>query len=334
METRFLGNTGLRVSSLCLGTMTFGKNQFGFGDLDLPAVKEMVFASLDAGINFIDTADIYAFGESEDLLGQALEGIRKDVVVATKVRFRMSDKPNEIGASRHHILNSVDASLRRLRTDYIDLYQIHIWDPVTPLEETLRALDDLVRWGKVRYVGASNFAAWQLMKALWVSDKNGWVRFSSLQPLYNLAFRDLETELVPLCLDQKLAILPWSPLAFGYLSGKYDRNQPRPASSRVDGPLAQFLPADWDRIYTIVDILKEIASGHGVTPAAIALAWLLHKPGVTSVILGVRTMEQLRQNLAAAEVKLSAEEMARLDAVSATPEPYPQWMIRQYGSDR
>lgn len=314
--------------------MTFGKNQFGFGDLDLPAVKEMVFASLDAGINFIDTADIYAFGESEDLLGQALEGVRKDVVVATKVRFRMSNKPNEIGASRHHILNSVDASLRRLRTDYIDLYQIHIWDPVTPLEETLRALDDLVRWGKVRYVGASNFAAWQLMKALWVSDKNGWVRFSSLQPLYNLAFRDLETELVPLCLDQKLAILPWSPLAFGYLSGKYDRNRPRPTSSRVDGPLAQFLPADWDRIYNIVDVLKEIASGHGVTPAAIALAWLLHKPGVTSVILGVRTMEQLRQNLAAAEVKLSAEEMARLDAVSATPVPYPQWMIQQYGSDR
>lgn len=314
--------------------MTFGKNQFGFGDLDLPAVKEMVFASLDAGINFIDTADIYAFGESEDLLGQALEGVRKDIVVATKVRFRMSNKPNEIGASRHHILNSVDASLRRLRTDYIDLYQIHIWDPVTPLEETLRALDDLVRWGKVRYVGASNFAAWQLMKALWVSDKNGWVRFSSLQPLYNLAFRDLETELVPLCLDQKLAILPWSPLAFGYLSGKYDRNRPRPASSRIDGPLAQFLPADWDRIYNIVDVLKEIASGHGVTPAAIALAWLLHKPAVTSVILGVRTMEQLRQNLAAAEVKLSAEEMARLDAVSATPVPYPQWMIQQYGSDR
>lgn len=334
METRFLGNTGLRVSSLCLGTMTFGKNQFGFGDLDLPAVKEMVFASLDAGINFIDTADIYAFGETEDLLGQALEGVRKDVVVATKVRFRMSNKPNEIGASRHHILNSVDASLRRLRTDFIDLYQIHIWDPVTPLEETLRALDDLVRWGKVRYVGASNFAAWQLMKALWVSDKNGWVRFSSLQPLYNLAFRDLETELVPLCLDQKLAILPWSPLAFGYLSGKYDRNRPRPASSRVDGPLARFLPVDWDRIYNIVDVLKEIASGHGVTPAAIALAWLLHKPGVTSVTLGVRTMEQLRQNLAAAEVKLSAEEMARLDAVSATPVPYPQWMIQRYGSDR
>jgi len=333
MDTRFLGNTGLRVSTLCLGTMTFGKNQFGFGDLDLSAVKEMVFASLDAGINFIDTADIYAFGESEDLLGQALQGVRKDVVVATKVRFRMSDKPNEIGASRHHILNSVDASLRRLRTDYIDLYQIHIWDPVTPLEETLRALDDLVRWGKVRYIGASNFAAWQLMKALWVSDTNGWVRFESLQPLYNLAFRDLETELVPLCLDQKLAILPWSPLAFGYLSGKYDRDK-RPASSRIDGPLAQFLPADWERIYNIVDVLKEIASGHGVTPAAIALAWLLHKPGVTSVILGVRTMEQLRQNLAAADVKLSAEEMAKLDAVSATPVPYPQWMIQQYGADR
>ncbi len=333
MDTRFLGNTGLRVSKLCLGTMTFGKNQFGFGDLDLPAVKEMVFAALDAGVNFIDTADIYAFGESEDLLGQALQGVRKDVVVATKVRFRMSDKPNEIGASRHHILNSVDASLRRLRTDYIDLYQIHIWDPVTPLEETLRTLDDLVRSGKVRYIGASNFAAWQLMKALWVSDKHGWVRFESLQPLYNLAFRDLETELVPLCLDQKLAILPWSPLAFGYLSGKYDRDK-RPPSSRIDGPLAQFLPADWERIYRIVDVLKEIASGHGVTPAAIALAWLLHKPGVTSVILGVRTMEQLRQNLAAADVKLSAEEMAKLDAVSATPVPYPQWMIQQYGADR
>ena len=334
METRFLGNTGLRVSTLCLGTMTFGKSQFGLGDLDLPAVKEMVFASLDAGINFIDTADMYSFGESEDLLGQALQGVRKDVVVATKVRSRMSDKPNDVGASRHHILDSVDASLRRLRTDHIDLYQIHVWDPVTPLEETLRALDDLVRWGKVRYIGASNFAAWQLMKALWVSDKNGWVGFASLQPLYNLAFRDLETELVPLCLDQKLGILPWSPLASGYLSGKYDRNRPRPASARIDGPMGQFLPADWDRIYNIVDVLKEIASGHGVTPGAVALAWLLHKPGVTSVILGVRTMEQLRQNLAAADVKLSAEEMARLDAVSATPVPYPQWMIQRYGTDR
>lgn len=334
MEMRFLGDTGLRVSVLCLGTMTFGKNQWDLGDLKLPAVKEMLHASLDAGINFIDTADVYSLGESEDLLGQAIQGIRKDLVIATKVRMRMSDKPNEIGLSRHHILNSCDASLKRLRTDYIDLYQVHIWDPVTPLEETLRALEDLVRWGKVRYIGVSNYAAWQVMKALWVSDKHDWVRFQSLQALYNLAFRDIEVELVPLCQDQHLGILPWSPLAFGLLTGKYRRGEPIPQGTRMQGPLKDFLPTDWERLYKIVDVLREIAGDHGVPVAAVALAWLIHKPAVTSVIIGARTMEQLRENLKAAEVKLSPDEMKRLDEVSAVPAPYPQWMIATVGQDR
>lgn len=334
MEMRFLGGTGVRVSVLCLGTMTFGKNQWQMGNMTLPEVKEAIKLSLDAGINFIDTADVYSYGESEDLLGQAIQGIRKDLIIATKVRMRMSDKPNEIGLSRHHILNSCDASLKRLRTDYIDLYQVHIWDPVTPLEETLRALDDLVRWGKVRYIGVSNYAAWQIMKALWVSDKNGWVRFQSLQALYNLAIRDLEVELVPLCQDQNLGILPWSPLAFGLLSGKYRRGAPMPQGTRMQGPLKDFLPTDWDRVYNIVDVLDEIAKGHGVPVAAVALAWLVQKPGVTSVIIGARTIEQLRENLKAAQVKLGEEEMKRLDKVSARPLPYPQWMIATVGQDR
>ncbi|GIX01473.1 MAG: oxidoreductase [Thermogutta sp.] len=331
---RFLGGTGVRVSVLCLGTMTFGKNQWQMGNMTLPEVKEAIKLCLDAGVNFIDTADVYSYGESEDLLGQAIQGIRKDLIIATKVRMRMSDKPNDIGLSRHHILESCDASLKRLRTDYIDLYQVHIWDPVTPLEETLRALDDLVRWGKVRYIGVSNYAAWQIMKALWVSDKHGWVRFQSLQALYNLAFRDIEVELVPLCQDQNLGILPWSPLAFGLLSGKYRRNAPMPQGTRMQGPLKDFLPTDWDRVYNIVDVLDEIAKGHGVPVAAVALAWLIQKPGVTSVIIGARTLDQLRENLKAAEVRLTEDEMKRLDEVSARPAPYPQWMIATVGQDR
>ncbi|WP_347246506.1 aldo/keto reductase [Thermogutta sp.] len=334
MEMRFLGGTGVRVSVLCLGTMTFGKNQWQMGNMTLPEVKEAIKLCLDAGVNFIDTADVYSYGESEDLLGQAIQGIRKDLIIATKVRMRMSNKPNDIGLSRHHILESCDASLKRLRTDYIDLYQVHIWDPVTPLEETLRALDDLVRWGKVRYIGVSNYAAWQIMKALWVSDKHGWVRFQSLQALYNLAIRDIEVELVPLCQDQNLGILPWSPLAFGLLSGKYRRGAPMPEGTRMQGPLKNFLPTDWDRVYNIVDVLDEIAKGHGVPVAAVALAWLIQKPGVTSVILGARTLDQLRENLKAAEVKLSEDEMRRLDEISARPAPYPQWMIAKVGQDR
>ncbi|WP_297032127.1 aldo/keto reductase [Thermogutta sp.] len=331
---RFLGGTGVRVSVLCLGTMTFGKNQWQMGNMTLPEVKEAIKLCLDAGVNFVDTADVYSYGESEDLLGQAIQGVRKDLIIATKVRMRMSDKPNDIGLSRHHILESCDASLKRLRTDYIDLYQVHIWDPVTPLEETLRALDDLVRWGKVRYIGVSNYAAWQIMKALWVSDKHGWVRFQSLQALYNLAIRDIEVELVPLCQDQNLGILPWSPLAFGLLSGKYRRNAPMPQGTRMQGALKDFLPTDWDRVYNIVDVLDEIAKGHGVPVAAVALAWLIQKPGVTSVIIGARTLDQLRENLKAAEVKLSEDEMKRLDEVSARPMPYPQWMIATVGQDR
>ncbi|MEJ2366946.1 MAG: aldo/keto reductase [Acidobacteriota bacterium] len=334
MEMRFLGRTGLKVSKLCFGAMTFGPNQWGVGNLDETAARNLVARCLDAGINFFDTADVYAYGESERLLGKALGSRRKDVVVATKVRMRMGDGPNEAGLSRGHILDSADASLQRLGTDYIDLYQVHAWDPATPLEETLQALDDLVRWGKVRYIGVSNYAAWQLAKALGLSDRYGWARFATLQAYYNLAGRDLEHELVPLCLDQGLGILPWSPLAGGWLSGKFRRGKPLPSGTRQSDREAAFPPVDKDHVYDIVDLLDEVGKAHGASPAAVALAWLAQKPGVTSVILGARTMEQLEQNLAAADMQLSDKEMSELEKISAQPLPYPQWMLQFTAEDR
>lgn len=334
MEMRLLGNTGLYVSKLCLGTMTFGENQWGAGNLGLKEASALVHAALDAGVNFFDTADVYAFGQSEELLGKALGNRRQDVILATKVRMRMSSDPNHVGLTRHHILNSIDASLRRLGTDYIDLYQVHTWDPVTPLEETLRALDDLVRWGKVRYIGASNYAAWQLMKALAISQRNGFARFESLQPLYNLLSRDIENELVPLCQDQKLAILPWSPLSGGWLTGKYKRGEQPPPDTRAGSGLGDFLPFERDRLENILAVLQDIAQAHDVPVPAVALAWLLHKPAVTSVIVGAKRIDQLQQNLAAAELALDENEMQRLDEASAQPKPYPQWAIDSVGQDR
>ncbi len=334
MEMRFLGRTGLKVSRLCFGAMTFGANQWGVGGVEQKEATEMVAACLDAGVNFFDTADVYAHGESEIMLGKALGGRRGEVVLATKVRGRMGDGPNEIGLSRQHILDGVDASLRRLGTDYIDLYQVHGWDPATPLEETLRALDDLVRWGKVRYIGASNFAAWQLMKALAISRRHDWARFDSLQAYYSLAGRDLEHELVPLCRDQGLGIMTWSPLAGGWLSGKYRRDRPQPEGSRLQGRLSEFIPVNRDRIFDIVDTLDDAARRHHVPVSAVALAWLALKPGVTSVIVGARTLTQLKENLAAAELVLTDDDLARLDDVSAIPEPYPQWMLGYMGQDR
>ncbi len=334
METRNLGRTGLRVTKLCFGAMTFGPNQWGARDLGEKAAAELVARCLDAGVNFCDTADVYAYGESERLLGKALGKRRKDVVVATKVRMRMGDGANEVGLSRAHILRSADKSLQRLGTDTIDLYQVHAWDPGTPLEETLRALDDLVRWGKVRYIGVSNFAAWQVMKALSLSDRNGWERFATLQAYYNLAGRDLEDELVPLCLDQGLGILPWSPLAAGWLTGKFRRGKALPRGTRLGDQDGGFLPVDRERLFDTVDLLEDIAGGHSVSIAAAALAWLAQKPGVTSVILGAKKMGQLEENLKAAELELSAEEMSRLDEVSARPLPYPQWMLNRTAGDR
>jgi aryl-alcohol dehydrogenase-like predicted oxidoreductase len=334
MEMRYLGSTGVKVSALCFGTMTFGKNQWGVGHVREREAVEMVAACLDAGVNFFDTADVYSLGESETLLGKAIRGRREEVVIATKVRGRMGPGPNKIGLSRHHILNSVDGSLKRLGTDNIDLYQVHGWDHATPLTETLRALDDLVRWGKVRYVGASNFAAWQLAKALWLSDRHGWARFETLQPYYSLVGREIEHELVPLCLDQGLGILPWSPLAGGFLSGKYRKDRPAPEGARLFGPLANFIPVDRDKAGDTLSVLEDVSRAHKAAMATVALAWLGGRPGVTSVIIGARTMAQLRDNLKAAEITLSGEETARLDEVSAIPMPYPQWMIGYMRQDR
>lgn len=328
MRMRFLGKTGLKVSELCLGTMTFGGRSFfkHIGEVGQREATTLVDMSLYAGINFFDTADVYSEGLSEELLGKALGKRRKDVILATKVRLKMGPGPNDIGLSRNHIIESCDASLKRLGTDYIDLYQVHSFDPDTPLEETMRALDDLVRWGKVRYIGCSNFSGWQLMKALATSDKRGWDRFVTLQALYSLLARDLEIELVPLCLDQGLGILVWSPLAGGFLSGKYRRGKPQPKGTRLSAPLPRFMPLDEEKGYDIVEELDKIAKAHKATVAQAALNYLLAKEGISSVIIGARTPEQLADNLKTANWELTAEEVARLDEMSQPVSPYPDWM--------
>lgn len=335
MKYRLLGKTGLLVSELCLGTMTFGGKGFWevIGQQGQEVVNDIVARSLDAGINFIDTANVYSFGESETLLGKALEGRPRDqIVLATKVRGRMNDDVNAIGLSRYHIMHSVEASLKRLNTDYIDLYQIHGFDPVTPLEETLRALHDLVQQGKVRYLGASNLAAWQLMKALGISERLGLSRFESLQAYYTIAGRDLEREVIPLVQDQQLGIMVWSPLAGGLLSGKFNRNGSSPDGSRRAS--FDFPPVNKDRAFDTVDVMREVAAELDVTVAQVALAWLLHQPAVTSVIIGAKSIEQLNDNLKAVEVSLNQEHLAWLSAVSQLPVEYPQWMIARQGEGR
>ena len=334
MRYLVLGRTGLRVSELGLGTMTFGGAGIWetIGALDQARADLLVAKSLEAGINFFDTADFYAAGESETMLGRALGAKRKDNVIATKVRLKMGEGPNHVGLSRSRVLAATDASLKRLGTDYIDLYQLHAPDPLTPIDETLRALEDLVRSGKVRYIGASNFAAWQMMKALWVSDRRGFARFEALQAYYNLIARELERELVPMLEDQQVGLLVWSPLAGGYLSGKVARDGSAPKDSRLASD--RFLPLDPERGERIVDALREVANRHAVSPARVALAWLLAQPVVTSVILGARKPEQLDDNIAAARVKLRRDELDRLDAASAIAEEYPGWMLKRTAADR
>lgn len=335
MKYRLLGKTGLFVSELCLGAMTFGGKGFWevIGQQGQEVVNNIVARSLDAGINFIDTANVYSFGESETLLGKALEGRPRDqVVLATKVRGRMNEDVNAVGLSRYHIMNSVEDSLKRLNTDHIDLYQIHGFDPVTPLEETLRALDDLVRQGKVRYIGASNLAAWQLMKALGISERFGLSRFESLQAYYTIAGRDLEREIVPLVQDQQLGIMVWSPLAGGLLSGKFNRDGSSPDGSRRAS--FDFPPVNKDRAFDSVDVMREIAAEIDSTVPRVALAWLLHQSAVTSVIIGAKTMEQLDDNLQAVQVSLSAEQLERLNKVSQLPPEYPQWMVARQADGR
>ena len=336
MEYRTLGRSGLRVSVLTMGTMTFG-GQGGFASVGSTGVAEarrQIGQCLDAGVNLIDTADVYSGGLSEEIVGEVLEGRRDDVLVATKVRMPMGSGPNDAGLSRHHIIAGCEASLRRLRTDHIDLYQVHEWDGQTPLEETLEALQQLLTAGKIRYVGASNYTGWQLMKALGTADRTGLPRFVSQQIYYSLQARDAEYELIPAAVDQGLGVLVWSPLAGGLLSGKYRRGVQAPAGSRQLTDWNEPPVYDQDRLYDTVEVLVQIGADRGVSAAQVALAYLLGKPAVTSLVIGARTAEQLTDNLAAADLTLGAEERARLDAASAPPLLYPYWHQAKTAGDR
>lgn len=337
MKYRLLGSTGLYVSELCLGTMTYGASGFWevMGGLKQADVNAQVRRAFDAGINFIDTANVYSFGESERLLGQAVRDLglpRDQLVVATKATGTMDQTPNGRGQSRYHLMNAIDASLRRLQMDHVDLYQIHGFDPLTPLEETLATLDHLVRSGKVRTIGLCNLAAWQVMKALAISDRRGWARFESVQAYYTIAGRDLEREIVPLLEDQKLGLMVWSPLAGGLLTGKFDRDGKGAAGTRR--ATFDFPPVDKDRAFRCVDAMRPIAEAHGVSIAQVAIAWLLARPFVTTVIIGARTMQQLDDNVAAEKLVLSADELRALDEVSRLPQEYPGWMLEFQGSNR
>lgn len=339
MKYKQLGRTGLFVSEICLGTMTFGGNaEAGFwkaiGELKQDEVDAVVGRALAAGVNFFDTADVYSFGASERLLGQSLKNLgiaRKDVVIATKVFGEMGPGANDRGSSRGHIMDSVKASLDRLQTDHIDLYQIHGTDTVTPIDETLRALDDLTRQGLVRYFGVSNWAAWRIAKALGISEAKGYDRFETVQAYYSIAGRDLERELVPLIDAENLGLMIWSPLAGGLLSGKYGPGANPNEGRRLN---FDFPPVDKDRAWACIAVMREIGDAHGVSVARVALAWLLSKSHVMSVIVGAKSVEQLDDNLAAATLDLSDEEMARLDAVSVLPAEYPGWMTERQARNR
>ena len=336
MEYRTLGKSGLRVSVLTMGTMTFG-GRGGFaqvGSTDVDQARRQVDMCLDAGINLIDTADVYSGGLAEDILGEVLRGRRDDVLVATKVRMTMGRGPNDAGLSKHHVITGCEASLRRLGTDHIDLYQVHEWDGQTPLGETLEALDLLVSSGKVRYVGASNYASWQLMKALGTSERLGLPRFVSQQIYYSLQGREAEYELIPLAVDQGLGVLVWSPLAGGLLSGKYRRGQQPPEGSRGLTDWNEPPVYDPDGLYDIIEVLVKIAEQRGVSAAQVALAYTLAKPAVTSLVIGARTDEQLADNLAAADLTLSDDERSQLDAASAPPLLYPYWHQAKTARDR
>ena len=339
MRYKKLGNTGLFVSELCLGTMTFGgeEGMWGkIGQLRQEEAEQLVGSALDAGINFIDTANVYSEGRSEEITGQALKNLkipRENVVVATKVFGETGTAGvNSRGSSRYHILSSVKESLQRLQLDHIDLYQLHGFDPATPVEETLYALDTLVRQGHVRYIGISNWAAWQIVKALGIAERLGLARFASLQAYYTIAGRDLERELVPMMQSEGLGLMVWSPLAGGLLSGKYTRDgQGEAGGRRLE---FDFPPVNKDRAFDCVDAMREVADAKGATVAQVALAWLLHQQAVTSVIIGAKRADQLADNIAATQIQLSEEDLRKLDAVSALPREYPGWMLERQGEYR
>jgi len=337
MKYNLLGNTGLLVSEICLGTMTFGGRGYwtAIGNAGQDEVDQLVKTAIDAGVNFIDTANVYSEGLSEELTGNAIRNLglkREDLVIATKVRGQMGEGPNETGLSRHHIMRQIDESLKRLKLDYVDLYQIHGFDPFTPLEETLCALDDIVRSGKARYIGCSNLAAWHIMKALAYSESRNLAKFVSLQAYYTIAGRYIEREIIPLLLDQKLGLMVWSPLAGGLLSGKFKRGQEGPEGSRRVG--FDFPPVERELAFNIVDALEPMAKERNASPARLAIAWLLQQKAVTTVIVGAKRPEQLEDNLKAVEVVFSNDELEKLDQISRLTPEYPGWMYERQARDR
>jgi aryl-alcohol dehydrogenase-like predicted oxidoreductase len=333
MEFRQLGGSGLKVPALCFGTATFGGgNEFfrAFGSSDVAEVSRMIDMCLEAGVNMFDTADAYSTGLSEEILAKAIGGRRNNILISTKASIRVGEGPNDLGSSRHHLIRACEASLRRLNTDYIDIYTMHVFDALTPIEETMRTLDGLVQSGKVRYLACSNFSGWHLMKSLAVSEKYGWHKFSAHQAHYSLIGREYEWELMPLALDQKIGTLVWSPLGWGRLTGKIRRNQPLPDKSRLHKTAELGPPVSDDLLYKVVDALDELAEETGKAVPQIALNWLLQRPTVASVIIGARDEAQLRQNLGAAGWNLTEEQVARLDAASETTPIYPFWHQRQF----
>ena len=327
MKYRKLGNTGLIVSEVALGTMQFG-SKMNMGNLGQEETTRMVQQAVDRGINFIDTADVYSLGESETLLGNALKGLREEIVLATKVRLPMDANFNHSGATRVNIMREIDASLRRLQTDHIDLYQVHGWDSNTPLEETLRTLDDLVRMGKVRYLGLSNLMSWQAATALMLQERLGLEKYVTAQMYYSLVGRGLEYEFQSFAEYHNVGILVWSPLAGGFLSGKYSRDNSAPAATRFS-EAGQFVPVDKEMGYHVVDVLRQVANRHSASPARVAIAWLLGRPAVSSVIIAARKPEQLDDNIHAVDLELSHEHVQLLDAASDPGIPYPKWMVLQ-----
>ena len=338
MKYKKLGNTGLLVSELCLGTMTFGGSGgiwSAIGATKQEAANQIVKRSFEAGINFFDTANVYSEGESEKILGKAIKDLkltREDIIIATKVKGKMGEGPNQIGLSKHHIHNSVKSSLKRLQVDYIDLYQIHGFDVLTPLEETLEALNDLVKSGLVRYIGCSNLMAFQVMKSLSISKYHHYARFESLQAYYTIAGRDLEREIVPLLKEEKMGLMVWSPLAGGLLSGKFRKDSKGPEGARRSK--FNFPPVNMDRLYPILDVMEEIAKSRDVSAARIAIAWLLSKEFVTTVIIGAKNPEQLKDNIESVSLVLTPAELQKLDEISKLPEEYPGWMVERSIQER
>ncbi len=337
MRYNQLGNTGVLVSELCLGTMTFGGRGFWetIGKVPQEEVNQLVKTAIDGGINFIDTANAYSEGLSETMLGKSLKDLginRQQLVITTKVRIRMGPGTNQVGLSRLHIMDSVNDSLKRMGLSHIDLLYIHGVDPLTPLEETMRGLEDVVRSGKVRYIGISNHPAWMVTKANAIAERNGWTKFSAGQYYYSLASRDIEREIIPMAQAENIGIMPWSPLAGGFLSGKYTRQQEKAGDSRRDE--FDFPPIDKVKAYDIIDVMLAIARSHEVSAAQVALAWMLKKPGVSSIIIGAKKMEQLNDNLASTQLELTDAEMEQLDAISALTPEYPAWMVERQMRDR